>query len=175
MSYPIPDIIQWAKASQALSAIGEANNLAYEQGTIEENLHVKLYTERKSLEYSYAQDPTSNQTYQIGQGVLALCGVYLFEAQAASGGGGSITPVIPGSLPDPIEFEASASTPIPTGGNSLSISTFIGYNLIFVYKGQTQTTLSTQPIYFTWNKTTGNFSFSINVQEGDLIQLYPTA
>lgn len=175
MAYSIPDIINWAKISQPLARIGESKKLAFQHGTIEPELDKKLYVERKSLEYSYAQDPTGNETYMIGQWVLALCGVYLFQAQAASGSGGSISPVTPGGLPDAIEFVVSASSEIPTGGSTLTIPEFIGFNLIFVRGSITQSMLSSQPTYFTWNRTTGQFSCSPVAFVDELFQLYPTA
>jgi hypothetical protein len=175
MSYAITDIIDWAKAAQPLAYYGEKKKLALQHGTIEENLHIKLRMERLSLEYAYAQDPTSDQTYQIGQWVLALCGVYLFEAQAATGGGGSISPVTPGGLPEPIEFVVSASSEIPTGSSTLSIPEYIGFNLIFVRNSITQSSLTSQPTYFTWNRTTGQFTCSPVAFADELFQFYPTA
>lgn len=81
--------------SQALAAIGEANNKANANGSIERGLDVQLFVERKSLEWEYAQDPASENLYAIGNWVLALCGVYLFQAQQISGSGGSISPITP--------------------------------------------------------------------------------
>lgn len=175
MSYAIPDIISWAKASQALAYYGERKKLAFQHGTIEENLHVKLRMERISLEYAYAQDATSDQTYQIGQWVLALCGMYLFEAQQAAGSGGSISPITPSTLPNPIEFIVSGSSLIVSGGSSLTVTDFIGFNLIFIRGGITQSKLSTEPSYFTWDRTSGAFTCSPAAFAGELFQLYPTA
>lgn len=95
MGYLITDIIQWAKISQPLAAQDQAKKLNTRGGSIIQDLDVKLYVERKSLEYAYAQDPTGDETFQIGQWVLSLLGMYLFKAQQATGGGGSITPVTP--------------------------------------------------------------------------------
>lgn len=181
MSYAISDIITWAKASQALAYMGEKKKLALQHGTIEEDLHIKLYLERKSLEYSYAQDPTSDQTYQIGQWVLALCGEYLFPAQVATGGGGSISPVVPGGLPLPIEFEVTSSSYITSGSTSKVITDFIGFNLIFIRNHITQSTINQGDTYHSWNRTTGTLNLfgpapaNGAAQLSELFQLYPTA
>lgn len=95
MSYAITDIINGAKICQALAAIGEPKAQALKLGSFDIDLHIKLYVERMSLEYAYAQDPASDETYQIGQWVLALCGAYWLTALLVSGSGGSISPIVP--------------------------------------------------------------------------------
>jgi hypothetical protein len=175
MSYAITDIISNAKASQAFARIGEAKRRAFQQGSIEDRLDIKLRMERQSLEYAYAQDPTDDETFMIGQWVLALCGIYWFQALNASGGGGSITPVTPGGLPEALEFEVGAATPIITGGTALTIPEFVGFNLIFVRGSITQSMLSSQPTYFTWDRSTGDFSCSPAAAATELFQFYPTA
>lgn len=173
MSYAIADIITWAKASQALAYAGERNKLAFQHGTIESNLDQKLYLERKSLEYAYAQDPTSNQTYLIGQWVLALCGEYLFEAQQATGGGGSISPINPSEVPEQLDFVIGASTPLTPGDSTAYFPQFVGYNLIFVRGNITQSVLTSQPTYYSWNKVTGQFTCSPQAYQDELFQLIP--
>lgn len=157
MSYAISDIITWAKASQCLAAINERKNLAFRQGTIEENLDVKLYVERRSLEYAYAQDPTSDQTFQIAQGVLALCGIYLFKAQTATGSGGGISPVTPGGgSPEQLNFKVAASgTTLIDGQSSVTLpAEWAGFNIVVVRNGTPLTQIPSAPIYYTWNSTT---------------------
>lgn len=95
MSYAITDIIRWAKISQPLATRDQSRKESTVTGSTIIDLDVKLYIERKSLEYAYAQDPTSDETFQIGQWVLALIGIYLFEAQETTGSGGTISPVSP--------------------------------------------------------------------------------
>ena len=175
MAYSIPNIIQWAKASQALAAIGEGKNLATRNGTIEDGLDVKLYTERKSLEYAYAQDPSSNQTFLVGQGVLALCGQYIFEAQEATGSGGSITPITPSNAPDEYDFEVSASSFIADGDSSVTFPpSWEGFNILFVRNNITQSKVNQGGTYFSWDKTTRTFTLiNGNANTGELFQIYP--
>lgn len=102
MAYLVSDIIEWAEISQALAAIGEPKKKALQLGSWDEDLHIKLYVERTSLEYAYAQDPTSDDTYMIANWVYALCGAYVFTAQQQTGGGGSISPITPTGTGFPI-------------------------------------------------------------------------
>lgn len=95
MAYSIPDIITWAKISQPLARYGEARKKANIGGSIDYDLDMKLFITRRDVEYEYAQDPTSDNLFAMGNYLLALCGVYLFAAQAATGSGGSISPVTP--------------------------------------------------------------------------------
>lgn len=98
MSYTIPDIITWAQISQPLAAIGEAKKKALNRGSFDTDLHTKLYVERKSLEWEYAQDPASDNLFQIGNWVWALSGIYGLQAQFEdTGSGATITPLSPSS------------------------------------------------------------------------------
>lgn len=94
MSYAISDIITWAKMSQAFAALDSGKKSARE-GYLDPTLHEKLYVERKSLEWQYADDPNYTYLFEQGNYVLALCGVYLFEAQNASGTGGTTSGLTP--------------------------------------------------------------------------------
>jgi hypothetical protein len=98
MSYALTDIDQWAKVSESLARYDQSKKLSELGGTTITDLDIKLYVERKSLEYAYNQDPSSADTFQIGQWVLSLIGIYLFEAQQATGGGGTIVPVTPSGV-----------------------------------------------------------------------------
>lgn len=99
MSYSIANIIGWSKMSQALAAVGEAMKAAFTGGTIDEDWHIKLYVERKSLEWEYAQDSSSTLLFSLGNYVLSLCGAYLIKAQYVSGDGGVVVePTTPSAL-----------------------------------------------------------------------------
>lgn len=95
MAYATSDIIQWAKASQPLAAYGEfKKNALTGAGTVDLDLHMKIYVERKSLEWQLAQDPTDSDGILFSQGnyVYALCFPYVFEAMEATGGGAVVVP-----------------------------------------------------------------------------------
>lgn len=186
MGYPITSILTWAKASQALAAIGESKRLATQQGNIEERLDVKLYVERLSLQYAYDQDPTSNETFNIGQWVLALCGIYLFEAQQATGGGGSISPVTPPAttVPNPYDWVVSGSSfPLSTGQSSITFDgtggtqDLRGYNMEFTRGNLTQNTVdpANGGTWYGWNRVTGLFQlFNGVANNGEPMRILPS-
>jgi len=95
MGYLITDIIQWAEISQPFARYDQERKLETKGASTIQDLDIKLYVERKSLQYAYDQDPTSDETFQIGQWVLSLIGIYLFKAQQVTGSGGSIAPITP--------------------------------------------------------------------------------
>lgn len=175
MSYAISDIITWSKISQPLARIGEAKKKSRGDVSADLDLDIKLYITRKDVEYAYAQDPTSANTYQEANYLLTLCGIYLFQAQAATGGGGSLSPIVPGGLPLPIEFIVSSTSFIPTGSSSIAISQFYGFNVLFVRNSITQSTVNDGvTTCFSWSRTTTVLTL-INgaAQAGELFQIYP--
>lgn len=92
MAFATSDIIIWAKISQYLSENEIVIKGAFDGGRKDKRHPQILYTERKSLEYLYDQDPSSDYLFEVGNYVLALCGDFLSRAQyiAALGGGGTI-------------------------------------------------------------------------------------
>lgn len=97
MAYSASNIITWAKISQAL-AFYDGGQKKARGGYLDPQLHQKIKVERASLEWEYAQDPSSDNLYQMGNYVFALCFPYVFEAMVVSGGSGtSATPAVPGS------------------------------------------------------------------------------
>jgi len=174
MAYSIPEIIVWSKISQPLARIGEAKKRATNNGSIDKDLDIELYLTRKDVEYEYGQDTDSSNLYAMGNYLLALCGVYLFQAQETVVGGGTITPIIPRISLDPYDFEVSASSFIATGETSKVIAGFVGFNLLFVRNNVTQSTVNQGGTYYSWSKLTGLFTL-INgaAQGGELFQIYP--
>lgn len=92
MAYSTTDILTWAAAAQPLSAYGESKRQYTQGGTVDLDLHKKIYIERKSLAWQLAQDPTDADGLLFEQGnyVYALLFPYLFAAQQATGGGGQV-------------------------------------------------------------------------------------
>lgn len=178
MSYSIPDIIQWSKIAQPLARYWETKRLGRGDSGADPNLDIKIYQTRKDVEYAYAQDPTSNETYSEANYLLSLIGVYLFAAQDATGGGGSISPITPGTSPDPYDFEVGATTstnaPIKATDTSVTLSRFQGYNILFVRNNITQSTVNQGGTCYTWDKTTANFTL-VNgaAQLTEIFQIYP--
>lgn len=97
MAYPTSSIIQWAKISQVLAFYDSAKKKS-NVGYLDPDLHIKLWIEWQSLNWEYNQDSSSEYLFTMGNYVLSLCYIYLFEAMTVSGSGGaSSTPSVPGS------------------------------------------------------------------------------
>lgn len=175
MAYTTSQILQWAKISQPLSAIGEGEQKAFTQGNTVNDLHLKLYVERTTLQFQYDNDPSDSQGYLYGmsQYVLALIGgEYLFAAQDATGGGSSTTPTVPTSTPIPIEFVVTGVSYIIDGQSSKIITSFVGFNLIFIRNNITQSTVDTGTSYYSWDSTNGLFTCYGAATATELFQLY---
>lgn len=174
MPYAAADIIQWAKISQVLAYYDSEQKQLTEGGFVDKDLHQKIKIERERLEWEYAQDPTSDYIYPIGNYVFSLCFPYAFRAMVVSGGGGSsVTPSTGASAPLPIQFIVAASgTTMINGQSSVTLSDFIGYNLLFVRGGISQSTVGTEPSSYSWDKTTGAFVCTPAAITGELFQLY---
>lgn len=174
MAYSVSDIITWAKITQPLAAFYESKSSATVGGSVDKDLHIKIYLTRKDVEYEQAKDPTGDKIYSIANYLYALCFPYILQAQAATGGGGSIAPITPGSAPDPLDFEVTASSFIVASATSKGISSFVGYNILFVRNNITQSTVNQGGTYYSWDKASGSFVlFNGAAQLGELFQIYP--
>jgi hypothetical protein len=175
MAYTIPEIITWAKIAQPLARVGEAKRLADGDDAADVDLDIKLYMTRKDVEYAYAQNSDSAILHTMGNYLLMLCGVYLFQAQQTNVGGGIITPITPGTMPDPYDFEVDGSSFIATGETTKIFPTsWQGLNMLFVRNNITQSTVNQGASYYSWDKTTRTFTL-INgaANAGELFQIYP--
>ena len=105
----------------------------------------------------------------------ALCGKYGLEAaNLINQYGGLISSITyPMSVPTPIEFIVSSTSLIPTNSSSAVVNSFIGFNLLFIRNGISQSILNNGGSYFSWNKDTGVFICYPIASEGELFQLYP--
>lgn len=104
-----------------------------------------------------------------------LCGSFAFEAENKIGAGGTVSTIVPGALrPGRIDFTVSATSYFPTGSTGGSISEFIGYNLDFIRGNLSQSTLNTEPSYFSWNRSTGIFACYPALAEFEVIALIPS-
>lgn len=175
MAYTADDIIQWSKISQPLSARAEKKRLAVNGATVDIDHHVKLYVERKSVEWYNSQDTVdADYLYKISNWLWALTFPYGMEAQFIDGGsGGQVTPVTPSSRPSPLYFTVDATSYLANGDSSKTISDFMNYGLIFTRGGIPQSTVSTEPSYFSWNPATAEFTCTPAVVTSELIGLIP--
>ena len=143
-------------------------------GGIPLDLPQKIYTIRKSIAYWYALDPTDTTLVATGNYLMALCGLYGLEAQEVTASGGTVAPSATSTAPLPLQFEVAASgTTFIDGQGSATLATFAGYNLLFSRNGIPQSTVSSQPSYYSWNRSTGLLTISPSAILGELFQIYP--
>jgi hypothetical protein len=151
---------KYCKVCQYLCTIDIPKNGLYGGGN-DLDLPVKLYNVRTSIEKQYAITPTDSTLTETSNYLYALCGKYALAAQAiVLGSGGSIPSVVAGTTPLPYQFMVDASTSFITNGeSSKTISSFIGYNLLFVRNNITQSTVNDGVgSYYSWSKSTGVFT-----------------
>lgn len=181
MAYTIPEIILWAKLSQPYARIGEAKRFANGDTAADVDLDMKLYNTRRDVEYEYAQDSDSENLYAMGNYLLTLCGRYLFQAQSATVGGGTVTPIVPSDAPDPYIFEVDNSTTLFTTGSSSAIlpASWSGYNVLLFRGTILQSTVNTGGTYYSWDSSTRTLvllpsGVSGQATLGELFQIYPS-
>jgi hypothetical protein len=162
--------------SQCFARIGEAKKRLSGR-TFDENLDIKLFLTRKDCEYEYAQDPNSTNLFSIGNYLLALCGVYLFQAQQAIAGGGSITPITPGLAPTPYDFIVEIGAFIEPGATTKVFpSSWIGFNILFVRNHVTQSIINdgNGSTYYSWDRGTASLTlFNGAAVDTEPFQFFP--
>lgn len=190
MAYTTDDIILWGQISQPFAAIGEAKKRATLGSAIDPDLHIKLYVERKTVEwYNNQATVDTDILYEISNWLFALEGVYGLKAQFVDGGsGGQVVPITPSttSIPDPLDWEVAATAtgvaPLANGQSSVTLNgtagmpDLRGYNINFSRGGVTQntTSLGDGSTYYSWNRSTGLFQlFGGAAQTGELMRIMP--
>lgn len=164
-----------ASISEYLSAV-DIKSKGLFGGGVPIDLPDKIYKIRKSIAYWYALDPTDTTLVSTSNYLLALCGLYGLEAQGIVTSAGTIATVSSSSstIPLPLQFIVAASgNSLNNGDTGAVLTSFIGYNLLFARGGVAQSTVVTEPSYYSWSRTTGILTVSPAVSTGELIQIYP--
>lgn len=172
---PTPNsVIDIAKLSQSY-CLTEIQKEGLDGGGIDLLLPEKIYNIRKSVEWLYDLNPNDSTLQATSNYLYALCAPFNLKAENTinGGGGGTVSPVVPINAPNPIEFIVSDSSLIPTGNSSLTITNFVGYNLLFIRNNISQSQVNNGDTYFTWNRATGSFSCFGAASVNELFQLYP--
>lgn len=190
MAYTADDIITWGKISQPYSILNETKKKAVSGASVDLDHHIKLYVERKSVEWYNDQDTIdADILFQIANWLFALEGIYGIQAQFVDGGsGGIVAPVTTASttLPDPIDWlvsaTASATAPLSTGQSTVTLDgtngmpNLRGFNIEFTRGSMVQNT--TDPgdgtTYYSWDRVTGVFALLNGVAaEGERMRILP--
>lgn len=165
-------IINIARVSQYLAGDDVAKGVLWGARKIPTSDRI-LYMERKAVQWMNNIDPT-NSTLQLTSNYLySICRGYNLNALAITGSGGSVSPVVPGTMPSPYEFVVTGSSFIIDGQSSKSIPTFVGWNLLFIRNNIPQSQVDTGGSWFTWNKSTGILEIVGAAATDELFQLYP--
>lgn len=165
-------ILQLAPIAQYLAS----NNVAKRQlfgGGFDTNLPTKIFAVNYVIQEIYSFDPTYTGLDACAQYLWQLCGRWGLAAQQISGSG-STAGSSSGSTASRIDFIVSVSSYIPTGDASKTITQFIGFNVDFIRNGVSQSTISTESSYISFNRSTGLLTITPALADGELISIIPT-
>lgn len=145
-------------------------------GGIDLELPTKIYNIRNTIQYQYEQNPSDTSLVATTNYLYGMCLLNL-QALAVTGVGGIVAAVVGGNYPSPYQFTVAASgSYMIDGQSSQTITSFIGYNLMFIRNNITQTTIDAGggSSYYSWSKNTGGFVAVPALVTGEIIQLFPT-
>lgn len=165
----IQQIINIAKISQYLVVCAIERGGLFGKG-IPQQLPLLLYQVRKNVERQFLLDPNEENLIKVSNYLYALCGQYALFADNINQGG-QIAPIAPPVAVSPYQFIVDATSFIATGEQTKNIIPFMGYNIIFVRNGITQSTVVDNS-YYSWNKFIGSFYMNPAAQEGELLQIF---
>ena len=154
-------------------AANDIQNRRNNSGAVDITLPQKIYSIGTSVQRTYDADSTDDTLPLTARFLYALCGKYGLQASVVMQTSGTVSPVTPNVPTVPYQFNVAASgNLINEGESSVIITSFIGFNLLFVRNGITQSTVNTEPSYYSWNKGTGLFTISPGAILGELFQIY---
>lgn len=173
MPYTTPQILTIAKISQYLCKV-EAAKRGLFPIKMPPNMAELIYMERMAVQFMYDLDPAETSLTSTANYLYGLCRQNLRAANIMnSGGGGSVSPITPSNPPSPYQFIVAASGELLNNGEStVTITSFIGFNLLFARGGVPQSVVTTEPSYYSWDRSTGLFTISPQAFTGELFQIY---
>lgn len=166
-------ILSLAPGAGYLSANAVRGSVLFNRGRLNPILPQQIYALYFILKKIYDKNPNQD-------GLVPSCN-YLWEIMgrygvAAEGlvGGGSVSPVTPGTAPSPIEFVVSGSSFMVNGQSTATLPiTFVGYNLIFIRNNIPQSTVNNGGTYYSWDKNSVQFQCVGAAVTDELFQLIP--
>ena len=169
----IPNIINYAKVTQYLYAIKVSKGGLFGSGGVDTQFVNKIYCIRKNLEWLYALNPADATLTATSNYLYSLCNP-IAASLTIGGGGGTVSPILPTTLPVPLDFIVDATSSfILAGATSATLTQFIGFEIQFVRAGSVMSKNNVGGSYFSWNKLTGAFSFTGPATVGEIFQINP--
>lgn len=142
---------------------------------IDLELPTKIYNIRTTIQTQYEKDPSDSTLEATTNYLYGMC-MFNLRAQQISGGGGIVAPTTGVNYPSPYQFTVAASgTFMVDGQTSQIITSFIGYNLLFIRGNIAQSTVDQGggSSYYGWSKNTGVFTIYPAAVTGELFQVFP--
>lgn len=170
----IPVIINIGDVSIYLSANDNASGVLFGRRLSSPKSSLEIAMATDALRWGYEGNPAATTLRGTANYCLWLYGKYSLQAQniISGSGGGTVSPITPNN-PLPYQFYVAASgTLLVDGQSSVTISTFINYNLLFIRGGVPQSPVNTEPSYYSWDKTTGAFVCTPAASLKELFQIY---
>lgn len=151
-------------------AVEDIGRRGLDGGGVDVTLPQRIYNIGKSIQRVFDDDPTDSSLTQTTNFLYALCGKYGLQALAVAENSGVVSSVtsLTSTLPLPLDFIVSGSSVITAGSRTVTISSFIGYNVEFTRGDVPQyTTNPGSGTYYSWNRNTGEFTlFSSDSNNG---------
>ncbi len=172
----VVEILNLAPAASYLAANANDKNAFFKGGILNPLLPSQIYAGWFILSKIYSKDPTFQGLEAAANYLWELMGRYGVQAQSISGSGGSVSPITPILTPDPIHFEVSASSLIPSGGSTLNLSAYgyRGFGVLLVVNNLPLSTINLGAIYYSWDTNTAILTIlNGTLNENDLVDIYP--
>ena len=141
------------------------------------NQSTLIYIYWKILNEIYTRDSTYDGLQAPANYLWELCQKFAFKAAniVDGGGGGQIAPITPTVKPSRIEFEVDGTTFIATGETTVQLPiSWDGWNVEVERGNIPQSTLSTQPSYFSYDEDTRELIITPGAFLGELIAIIPS-
>ena len=175
----IARILELAPVCSYLANNDKAKGSLFKSGTPKniKNQATLIYIYWKILDKIYTLDPTypglqapANYLYELEQ-------KWAFKAAniVDGGGGGSIAPITPTVKPTRIEFYGSPTSFIPENETTVQLPiSWDGWNVEVDRGNIPQSTLNTEPSYFSYDEDTRVLVLTPAVNTGELIAIIPS-
>lgn len=156
----ISDIIEIGDVSVYLSSNDNSRGALFGKRLSSPYSTIEIAAFTDALRWGYEGDSTDDTLRETANYCLWCYGMYGQQAQyiISGSGGGSVVPAT-STRPQRLDFIVSSTSVIPTGGTGLTISNFIGWNLMFSRGGIEQSTVDVGDgsSWFSWDRDTGTF------------------